>query len=58
MMRKWRLRSGKLRGPVNGLTHLVVTIVAAFALVVLLHVGHSSITKELSLLVYGSSLTG
>ncbi len=47
----------QLREPVNGLTHLGAALAAGIGLVVLLIVGRDSGPKQLSLLVYGLSLT-
>ena len=46
----------RLREPVSGLTHLVTAIAAVPGLAALLWLGRGSLAKELSLLVYGSSL--
>lgn len=46
----------RLRDPVSGLTHLGAAIAAACGLVVLLFVGRDSISKVVSLTVYGISL--
>jgi len=46
----------KFREPVSGLTHFVAAIAAGVGLVVLLIIGQSSLGKQLSLLVYGTSL--
>jgi hemolysin III len=46
----------KMREPTNGLTHFFAGIVAIGGLVALLFVGRDDVGKQLSLLVYGSSL--
>lgn len=46
----------RAREPVNGLSHLAAAIVAAVGLIALLVIGHSSIGKEVSLLIYGVTL--
>ena len=45
-----------MREPVNGLTHLGAAVVSAVGLVALLITGRSTIGKEVSLLIYGSTL--
>lgn len=44
------------REPVSGLTHLGGAILSAFGTCVLLYMGRDSLTKELSLLIYGATL--
>lgn len=44
------------RDPVSGMTHLISAVLAAIGTVVLLYLGRGSLTKEISLLVYGISL--
>jgi hemolysin III len=46
----------KLREPVNGLMHLAAAILSLLGLVGLLFMGHDSLVKGISLLVYGLSL--
>jgi hemolysin III len=46
----------EMREPVNGLTHLGAAVVSAAGLVALLITGRSTIGKEVSLLIYGSTL--
>jgi hemolysin III len=46
----------KFRNPVSGLTHLFAAIAALIGLVVLLIVGGSGIAKQITLLIYGTSL--
>ena len=46
----------KMREPTNGLTHFFAGIVAIGGLAALLFVGRDDVGKQLSLLVYGSSL--
>jgi hemolysin III len=46
----------KLREPVSGLTHLGAAVVAAIGCVGLLILGRGNVYKEISLLVYGTSL--
>lgn len=46
----------ELREPVNGLTHLGAAVVSAVGLVALLIAGRSTVGKEVSLLIYGSTL--
>lgn len=46
----------KFREPVNGLTHLGAAAVALLGLGLLLYLGRGSVTREASLLLYGSSL--
>jgi hemolysin III len=48
--------SYEFREPVSGLTHLGGAVLSAFGTCVLLYVGRDSLTKELSLLVYGATL--
>jgi hemolysin III len=50
-----RLLKG-LREPVNGISHLLAALVAVVGLVALLVIGHSSIGKGFSLLIYGCTL--
>jgi hemolysin III len=45
-----------MREPVNGLTHLGAAAVSAVGLVALLITGRSTVGKEVSLLIYGSTL--
>jgi hemolysin III len=45
-----------MREPVNGLTHLGAAVVSAVGLAALLITGRSTIGKEVSLLIYGSTL--
>lgn len=45
-----------MREPVNGLTHLGAAVVSAIGLAALLVTGDSSVGKEVSLLIYGSTL--
>lgn len=47
---------GKLREPVNGLTHFFAAIVAGIGLIVLILLGWNSLVKTVSLSVYGLSL--
>ena len=47
----------KMREPVNGLTHFFAGIVAIGGLVALLIVGRGDVCKQLSLLIYGVSLS-
>ena len=47
----------RLREPVNGLTHFFASIVAAIGTLVLLIVEHGNAAREVSLAVYGLSLT-
>lgn len=46
----------RMREPVNGLTHLGAAVVSAVGLVALLITGRSTVGKEVSLLIYGSTL--
>jgi hemolysin III len=46
----------KLREPVSGLTHLGAAIIAAGGLAVMVYIGRDSVTKTISLVVYGVSL--
>lgn len=46
----------RMREPVNGLTHLGAAVVSAMGLVALLITGRSTVGKEVSLLIYGSTL--
>jgi len=46
----------KLREPVSGLTHLGAAVVAVMGLVGMLMLGRGNVYKEISLLVYGTSL--
>jgi len=45
-----------MREPVNGLTHLGAAVVSAVGLVALLLTSRSTVGKEVSLLIYGSTL--
>ena len=45
-----------MREPVNGLTHLGAAVVSAVGLAALLITGRSTMGKEVSLLIYGSTL--
>lgn len=47
----------RLREPVNGLTHFCACVVAAVGTVVLLIVERGSLAREISLCIYGLSLT-
>lgn len=47
---------GKLREPVNGLTHFFAALVAAAGLILLILLGWKDLVKEVSLSVYGGSL--
>jgi hemolysin III len=47
---------GRLREPVNGLSHLLAALLAIAGVVALLIVGRSTIDKEISLLIYGCTL--
>ncbi len=46
----------RLREPVSGLTHFFGAVGALFGLIVLLFLGHDSVTKAISLTIYGLSL--
>lgn len=46
----------RLREPISGLTHFCGAIGAAFGLALLLILGHDSLTKAVSLTIYGLSL--
>lgn len=46
----------KFREPVNGLMHLAAAVLALFGLVDLLILGHDSLVKVITLLIYGCSL--
>lgn len=46
----------QLREPVNGLTHLVAAVAAAFGLAALQYQSRGDVPKQVSLLVYASSL--
>lgn len=46
----------RLREPVSGLTHFCGAIGAAFGLILLLFLGHDSLTKAISLTIYGITL--
>lgn len=46
----------RIREPVNGLSHLAAAVVAVIGVIALLVIGHHSIGKEVSLLVYGITL--
>jgi hemolysin III len=46
----------KFRDPVSGLTHLGAALASVIGLGLLLYLGRSNLTKEVSLLIYGCSL--
>jgi hemolysin III len=46
----------KFREPVSGLTHLIAAAAAVIGTAFLIYLGRSSLTKEISLIIYGVSL--
>jgi hemolysin III len=46
----------QMREPVNGLTHYIAALVALGGMVALLFMSHDDLPKQISLLIYGSSL--